>query len=323
MRRHTKRLRQINLNSLPILRAVLKHQNLTRAAEELNLTQSAVSNSLKQLRQHFGDALLVKHGTRMRLTRKAVRLLPQLDHALSAVEDVLQDEGFDPHRANRRFRIATADYVSALMAPTIANILAREAPSISMQMLTAHGRSPEDLRTERIDLIISPRQIVDTVMFDAPDLARESHIEPLMRDRFVCIGRDDDPALAGGLTLEEYLARPHASFFLDVSMHANIEQTYIEQAAIGRKDRILTSNFLVLAYIVACSDCLTLLPEGLARIVARSLPLRIVDSPLPVPEIDLVMVWLARRDRDPELTWLRNLLHRCSATAAATEAVPA
>ncbi|WP_421020805.1 LysR family transcriptional regulator, partial [Klebsiella pneumoniae] len=76
-----RRLRAVNLNMLPVLRAILKHRNLTRAAEELNLTQSAVSNILKRLRDHFDDDLLIRDGRQFRLTERANRLFGPLDDA--------------------------------------------------------------------------------------------------------------------------------------------------------------------------------------------------------------------------------------------------
>lgn len=136
-----RRLRATNLNLLPILRAVLRHRNLTRAAEALNITQSAVSNSLRQLRAHFGDELLLREGRRLRLTEKAKQLIEPLDAALGAVGQVMAAPSFDPATSTRRFRVATADYVTAITAPEMAALMSREAPGVAVQMITARGRS--------------------------------------------------------------------------------------------------------------------------------------------------------------------------------------
>lgn len=81
---------------------------------------------------------------------------------------------------------------------------------------------------------------------------------------------------------------------------------------ISQFDRLLTSDFSVLPLVAAASDCLTLVPSSLAAAAVRSLPLQAVPAPLPVPDLELVMIWLKRRDADPEIAWLRGALRRCT-----------
>lgn len=306
-----RRLRATNLNLLPILRAALKYRNLTRAAAELNITQSAVSNSLKQLREHFGDDLLVRDGRHLRLTDKARQLLGPLDEALDSLSALIANAPFDPRTSRRHFRVATADYVTAITAPEMAAVMSAEAPLMTVQMITARGRSNAELRSGDIDMVISPRQIMDAAAFDAPDVVRDLTIEPLAREPFVCIANRDDEAFARGLSVEEYLARPHASFHLDLTIHASLEHAYLLEHGVRQFNRVLTSDFTVLPLIAARSDCIVLAPRSLARLAARSLHLQIGPSPLPVPDLELTMVFLTRRRDEPELTWLRRQIKRC------------
>ena len=306
-----RRLRLINLNLLPPLRAVLKHQNLTRAAEELHITQSAVSNILKRLREHFGDELLIKDGRSFRLTAKAKRLVEPLEAALSAIQEVLADAPFDPGASSRKFKIATADYVTALTAPVMAGVLSREAPRVSVQMLTGRGRSIGDVRVDNIDMVISPKAVAEAAIFDAPRALQDLTLEPLCREPFVCLGRHDDATLRAGLTAEAYLGRPHASFVLDLDVHASLEHAYLMSAGLSQFDRIQTSDFTILPMIAAQSDCLVLAPRSLARMALAWAPLQMAPTPVPVPDLELVMVWNRRRVGDPGLAWLRDLIKRC------------
>jgi LysR family nod box-dependent transcriptional activator len=313
-----RRLRATNLNLLPILRAVLKDPNLTRAAKTLNITQSGVSNSLRQLRAHFGDELLVREGRGLRLTEKAKQLIEPLEAALSALAQVMAAAEFDPATSTRQFRVATADYVMAMTAPEMAAQMSREAPRVTVQMLTARGRSAGDLRAGDIDMIIAPRQVIDALIYQAPALVRELALEPLGSEPFVCLAREDDDAFAAGLTAEAYLARPHASFHLDLGAHASLEHAYLIEHGATQFNRILTSDFNVLPLIAARSDCLVLAPRSLARLFASSLPLQIGPSPLPVPDLELTMVFETRRKAEPELAWLRDLVKRCVAAPLAS-----
>lgn len=307
------RLRRVNLNLLPVLREILRHQNLTRAATELNLTQSAVSNSLRRLRDHFQDELLVKDGRGLRLTRKARELIAPLDAVLDAAASLLVDAPFDAAHTHCKFRIASVDYVATVLAPALARILGEDAPGISVQMVTARRNSVEDLRHENIDLLIAPREFVANWAFVANAQDAQFKFEELARDTFVCLCRKDDASIGASITQEDYLARPHASFCLDIDLHASLEQSFLASHGLDQFDRVSVSEFGTLAHIVDQTDCIALLPASLARMVVPSLPLRTVPAPLPVPDLELVMVWLGQRDRSREIEWLRAALHRCVA----------
>lgn len=304
------KLRGINLNLLPVLDEIVRQRNLTRAAETLNMTQSAVSNALKLLREHFDDELLVRDGRRMRLTEFGETLRGPLDEATGAVRRAFSPDPFDPSLSQQRFRISTADYVMTILAPQLASILSSEAPRMAVQMLNARRQSAEDLRVGRIDMIILPKRMITSARAERPEDMREVSVAPLLTERLVCIGRDDDPDLKHGLTLERYLERAHAGFFLDFDVHASLEQFHLGETGVQQFDRILTSSFATLPLIVANSDCLAWLPESMARAAVKSLPLRFVDAPIEMPPLDLVMAWHRRRDHDAGMAWLTDALGR-------------
>lgn len=311
-------LRGINLNLLPVLDEVIRQRNLTRAAEALNLTQSAVSNCLKLLREHFQDELLVRDGRKMRLTEFGESLRGPLDEAMAAIRRAVAPEPFDPVTSRQRFRIATADYVMTILAPHLAGILSAKAPGMAVQMLNARKQSDEDLRVGRIDMIIAPKRMLTGASSQRPDYMHEAVVAPLLSERLVCIGRKDDPDLRPDLTEQRYLERAHAGFFLDFDVHASLEQFHLGETGTFQFDRILTSSFSTLPLIVSNSDCLALLPESMAKRARKHLPIDYVDAPIEMPPLDLVMVWHRRREHDLGMAWLRDAL-LCSANLALTE----
>ena len=305
-----RQLQRTNLNLLPILRAVLKHRNLTRAAEELNLTQSAVSNSLRKLRDHFDDELLVRDGRTLRLTAKASRLVAPLDEALSTITDFLGDAPFDPATSTRTFRIAADECVCTLALPAFATILAQEAPHVRVQIAKVRGTSVQQLQVDNIDMVIVIEHLAKAVLSET-DIALEAfQWELLYTDQFVCVGRDDDETLTDGLTLDAYLSRPHVSFYPDFDAPLGPEHRYLLENGFQRFDRLQTSELNLLALIAAGSDCIALVPEHLARLAARAMRLRIVPAPLPLQKLNMVMAWNGHRAKDGELLWLRSVLRR-------------
>ncbi|WP_439814370.1 LysR family transcriptional regulator [Zavarzinia sp. CC-PAN008] len=305
-------LRGINLNLLPMLSALLRHRNVTRASVELNLTQAAVSNGLRRLRAHFGDALLVREGRRMRLTERAIALQPALEASLTSVRQVIGRGAFDPATTTRRFRIATADYVAAIVGPPLAARLGRAAPSASVQFSVARRESSELLRAGRIDLIVGPRPVLATVVDDSASFATA----PILTEPFVVIVRRDDPAAATGLDEQGYFARAHATFNLDLSLPASLEVLYLRERGLQQVDRVVVSEFVNLPLIVAQSDCIALIPQSLARLYALRFDLAVLPSPIAVPDMVLTMMWHRRVDGDPGHAWLRDQFAACAAMAA-------
>lgn len=314
------RIRSVNLNLLPVLREVLRHKNLTRAAETLNLTQSAISNSLRLLRDHFGDELLVRDGRSMRLTEVGLRLVAPIEEAMVAVQRALSPQRFEPLESEQRYRIATADYVMSIFAPPLSRILQAEGPSMSVQMLTARRQSGEDLRVGRVDMIIMPKRMLYAGLNDQRAATDEIVVRPLMTETFVVVGHKDDPDMRRPLTRERYLARAHAGFFLDFDVHASLEQFYLHEAGIRQFERVLTSSFCSLPLIAATGSCLTLLPRSMARQALATMPLKACESPIPLPDLELVTVWHRRREDDEAISWLVDALKRCAEDVMAANA---
>ncbi|WP_268741034.1 LysR family transcriptional regulator [Novosphingobium album (ex Hu et al. 2023)] len=310
MREPVSRLNSLNLNLLRTLRSVLKHRSVTRAAEELNLTQAAVSNNLRKLREHFNDALVVRDGRNLSLTPRALQLAPSLDAALGALDKVMAAEPFNPAQSRQRFRIAAASNTAAILLPALARILADEAPGVCVQVVSATSTTPQDLLTNKIDLIIAPRQVAVTVGLNPADPVQGVSAEDLPSEPFFCLVNKNCEEFRNGISEEDYLKRPHASFFLDLNISASIEHGFIEEHRVGQFDRMLTSDFTVLPLIAAASDLIVLVPESLARLAIGAYPLRMVPCPIPIPRLELWSVWNRRRDNDEDLAWFRHLVRR-------------
>lgn len=302
-------LRRHNLNALPVLRDILRHGNLTRASAALGLTQPALSNILKQLRMDFDDPLVVRNGKAMQLTPKAEALLGPLEASLSSIEKLLSAESFDPATATNRFRIATTDHCITMLAPSLMKLMMEEAPDINVHMSIAQASSVQALMVGDIDMVISPKilltaGIADTAAMDS------ANTELLMSEKMVCLAHNDDVEFRAGLSLEAYLARPHAGYYFGDKLIASIEQTNLSRLGFKQNDGLLVSNYAALPAIVANSGCLALVPETLARGASLLFPVQYAAPPFPIEPTDWMMVWHLRNERSPESLWLRDSLKR-------------
>ncbi|HEX2887142.1 LysR family transcriptional regulator [Vineibacter terrae] len=299
-------LRRVNLNLMPVLRELLRTRNVTRAAERLGLTQPATSAALGRLRLLLQDDLLVMVGRRMQLTEAAERLVVPLEEALAALEQAIVPPAFDPARLDRRFVIATADYVSFLLAPAVVRGITRAAPRCALQIVDIPANYAAAMRMGAADLLLAP----DLGISRQPGMKRA----PLIRDRMVCIGARDHPDIGARLDRRTYLRLPHATFRTGGDNETSFEQHLLHRLNVRQNNVVFVPNFMLLPQIVAETGCIALVHRRLAERFAVMAPIRIIEPPLRLPDIEIAMFWTASQDRDPAHQWLRALLK-----AAATE----
>ncbi|MGL5837610.1 MAG: LysR family transcriptional regulator [Sphingorhabdus sp.] len=305
-------LRRHNLNALPVLREILKHGNLTRAAKALGLTQPALSNILKQLRIDFDDMLIVRQGQKMQLTVAALELVEPLEQAMQLLENLFSSTEFDPAHSDRVFRIATSDFVITQLGTRLAGVIAKDAPGVSIQMQAAQRSSVQALMVGEIDMIISPTILLTSGVASQPE-SESVETEVVLREQMVCLARADDRAFAKGLTLDEYLARPHAGYIFGNSAGSSMEQVYMQRLGLRQNDKMLVASYAALAPIVAETGFLALVPESMARAAIVHYPLQYARPPFAPVEMEWSTVWHKRQDRRSDMQWLRAVIKRLPA----------
>ena len=147
-------LRNVDLNLLVVLDALLNECNVSRAGKRIGLSQPAVSAALARLRGIFRDPLLVRVGRDLALTRNAEELIVPLREALDRIEMTLRQKArFDPRVDVRTFSISASDYAGfVLLAPfliqgteLVSHVLERAARRLTATTNIRLMESPFDL----------------------------------------------------------------------------------------------------------------------------------------------------------------------------------
>jgi DNA-binding transcriptional LysR family regulator len=289
---------------LPLLDALLELRNVTRAAKRVGLTQSAASHALARLREQLADPLLVRAGGGMALTPRARELVEPVRRAVQALEAVATDTpAFDPRRARRTFAIATGDYQGMTILPALYKRLAKAAPGVDLRILQLASGIEDLLETEALDLVLS---------LSSPATRPGLYRQRLFEEPYTCVVRDGHPAQRA-LTLEAFCALGHV-LVAPRGQRGVVDHALAERGA-SRRVTVVVPGFGVAGHLVAGSDLVLTTPERVARALARTLPLRIVPPPLPVPPAVCWQQWHERTHRDPGHVWLRALVAEVSARA--------
>lgn len=304
-------LRRHNLNALPVLREILKHGSLTRAAEAMSLTQPALSNILKQLRQEFDDPLIVRQGQKMHLTPRALALVEPLDAALQSLERLLAPSFFDAAQSERHFRIATTDFMMALIGAPLSEMLVAQAPQITVSLQAASPGSVQALMSGGVDMIVTPTVVLASGVASQQETDNICS-EIVRKEPLVSLARADDAVFSAGLTLEAYLARPHAVYVFGDGSNPSMEQVVLQRLGLKQREMLQVASYSALPAIVERTGLLALLPESSAREASRHRAVQFASPPFGPIEMSWSMVWHRREDRSPEMLWLRNAISKAA-----------
>ncbi|MET0388447.1 MAG: LysR family transcriptional regulator, partial [Polyangiales bacterium] len=262
---HEPTLSAIDLNLLVVLEALLSERHVTRAAARVGLSQSATSHALGRLRELYKDPLLVRDGSAMTLTPRALALLPVVVRSLADLRTTITGEpAFDPRTTQRVFRLGAVDYAQAMVLPRLLQLLEQQAPGIDLAITNTPSWFAQ-LSEGEVDLAF----VVDTTM-PSPIRSRA-----LFSDGFVCMVRNKHPTVKSKLTLAEYLRLRHVVVAPSGAPGSTVD-TELEKRGKRRRVALRVPSFLVAPLIVGKSDLINTLPERLAKRLTLIHPVRLL-----------------------------------------------
>jgi DNA-binding transcriptional LysR family regulator len=296
------RFKNLDLNLLVALDHLLAQRSVTKAANQMNITQSAMSSALRRLREFFDDPLLLQVGRQMELTPNAQVIHERVRDILVRVEATFEARPvFYPQTMERQFIIHMSDYSVTILAPHIL-ALAREAGAIARFRFLATSQKPYSLLEKgEADLLVAPVQ-----------LCSDNHpSQHLFFDEYVCVFDRNSIHATRDLTIESFCEAGHV-VTVPVSGGRSIESELQEQAGIRRREEVMAFTFSALPYLLVGTDRLATLQGRLADLLVRSLPLQIRPLPFALDRIDQVMQWHGYREQDSGVVWLRQLVARAA-----------
>ncbi|QBE67511.1 LysR family transcriptional regulator [Pseudoduganella lutea] len=295
-------LRRIDLNLLLTLHALLAEKHVTRAALRLHKSQPAVSHALAQLRAHFDDPLLVRREGHMALTPRAMALVEPLAEALATLNGLLAEQQFDPAAAQRRFRLTLSDYSARIILPPLVRYVRRHAPGIDLAISQA---SRDAMLAQLVD------GEVDVALGIFPDRPEMIHVQDLFPEEFISLADKGTLPAKGGLTLEQFLARPHVKLALRPDSYDEIEKA-LGDLGLQRHIAVALPHWSAAVELIAGTDLILTAASRTTGAMAAHKALRRFKPPFELPSFSYQQAWHARRDDDPGHRWLRDAIFASS-----------
>lgn len=302
-------INRIDLNLLVYLDALLRERNVTQAANQLNLSQPAMSNGLRRLRELFDDPLLVRTSEGMTPTERALELEPVVREVLSTIDRAVQPRSdFEPQEAQRVFRIMASDYAESTLLPTVLGQLRTLAPGLTLDIMTPSDVSFKDVERGKVDMVIN--------RFDS--MPQSFHQIHLWNDSFSCVLSPENPVLKD-FTLDNYLKANHvwvSKTGMGVGVGVNPDDVqrlgWVDAALnkLGKKRqiRVFTRHYQAAMTMAEQNDLIVTLPTRAAQLKANNPRVVIREPPLDIPPLELKMAWSPLLQHNPANRWLRKLI---------------
>ncbi|MGO3130484.1 MAG: LysR family transcriptional regulator [Alcaligenes sp.] len=296
---------QLDLHLLRVLQSLLKEHSVSRTAIRLGMSQPAVSNALRRLREITGDPILLRGKKGMVPTERGPFLLAHATEALQAIERISATaEPVDPSQSTRVFNLGAPDYLDGAFIPDIAERVRRQAPRAR---LVVHTINPD------LDYVQALEEgELDVVIGNWLEPPEKLHLARLFDDDVVCMLGRHHPLAQRGLSLQHYLEMPH----LAPSAHVTDKRGFIDgclaEQGISRQVQMVVPYFGLVPGILSRTDMVFTTNRQFAEYYARILPITVLPCPVHFPLMRFYQLWHPRTHNAAELLWFR----RCIAQAA-------
>ncbi|MGH1349420.1 MAG: LysR family transcriptional regulator [Methyloligellaceae bacterium] len=296
---HIMHLKELDANLVVVLDALLIDASVTKAAERLGRSPSAVSHALANLREIFEDKLFVRAGQRLVPTAKATSLAPTIHVIVSGMESLLRPETpFDPAIQERNFSLACRGTFELTLLHELRNSIRDLAPNITINWKPLAGlQNFEDLRQGRSHFLISEGKPVEN--------AADFESVHLNDDEYVTLANKKHPMAGKEINAENFSNTENILF---ASSHNTPFEQHLEMHDIQMKHTLEVSSAFVGLFIALESNAFVTLPASVVEILKNHVPFAVIKQPFPTLSVSNHLCWHRSHDRDECHEWVRNKL---------------
>lgn len=291
----------IDLNLLRVFDALMELRSVTRAADRLGLTQSAISHALGRLRTTLGDPLFTRSPHGLQPTARAMEMTAGVRDGLARLNQALFPLRDGQPATQRRFTIAAGTYFCAVLIPSLIERAYREAPEMTFGILPFGGNLAAALDRGTVDLV-----------FGAFDRTPGRFVmEPLHEDEMVWIAATGS-AITKTVFDAQMLAHmpriviaPRSPFDPPDTPSSDdlLVSSYVPAATLDDSTTVYDSQTAIA--VVATSDMVATVPR---RLVERTPHAVTILGSAGERRFQTGMLWHSRERADPGLARLRALI---------------
>ncbi|MGF9692519.1 LysR family transcriptional regulator [Rhizobium sp. 0TCS1.26] len=293
-------LHGIDLNLLVAFDALMAERSVTRAGVRIGRTQPAMSAALSRLRTLLGDELFVRSPEGLQPTPRALDLAEPLGRALAEIQRTLSfTQVFDPMISTATLSIGLSEHAAFIVLPKLLATLRQQAPDIVLRVrnLVHRDDAVALLDAGEADITLGvPHAPVGRILSRA-----------FFEESFVCILRRDHPEAGRPLTLEAFLSMSHLLVSPENERFGAVDAA-LAKRGLQRRLALTLPQLYAAPALIAASDLVATLMEGVVQASGWSDRLYVSPPPLNLGKVTFNMSWHRRNDVHPAQRWLRGII---------------
>lgn len=312
------KLTKIDLNLLLTLHLLLEEKSVTRAAQRLCLSQSAVSKNLAKLRSQFDDPLFTRSAYGLQPTVKAINLQGRLHTLLSHLETITEEAEFDPQRSHYRFRVGLVESTYPLLLPHFMSYILNKAPNVMLDTHAWDTETIKKLQSGEMDIGITGKDLDPKYANITMQTPADIRGQEIYRDSQMCLVRPNHPVLVQEWTLNTYLQQRHVQVRCDGKDQWLLDYKLAEKG-LERSIGIIVPDFNSAASLCTHTDLVFTAPSHFIKLIAKQLNLIVLPLPTELPQMAYTLFWHQQKENDAANCWLRNtIISHCQDLSAST-----
>jgi DNA-binding transcriptional LysR family regulator len=295
----TMELHNIDLNLLVVFNHLLVERKVSKVAENLDISQPAVSNSLAKLRKLFGDELFLRTPKGMEPTPFADQLAESVSYALAMLHSGINlRTSFDPASSDRAFTVGMTDIGEIYFLPSLMERLRREAPGVTLSTVRNTAVNlRDDLESGKVDLAIGLLPALKAGFFQ----------RRLFTQSYVCLMRRGHRLDKRKISVAEFSGAEHLMVVSSGTGHGKVDEL-LRRSGIERTVRLTVPHYVSVGHILQASNLIATVPERLADRLLEPFGLVKVPHPGKLPDVSINVFWHAKYHRSPANHWLRGIV---------------
>jgi DNA-binding transcriptional LysR family regulator len=288
------------LADLRVVLELIERGTVTKAAESLGVTQSALSYQLERMRQRFGDPLFVRVGNRMAATPFALRVAEPASRVLRIIETEIGGiKVFDPLLTKREFRIGLNELGALTLLPRLVKGLAGLAPNARLTPVPVNAANLSQLlESGELDIAAGFFATADTKLFQ----------QRLYQRDYACVARRDHPHIGASLSWREF-GRAKKIHMTSVPSTTAWLASQLRKSSHSFNAQMTSHHIAAIPFIIAASDMISVIPRELYEMFLPISAIKVVRLPKAIPAITIRQYWHPRVAGDPSIKFLRELVY--------------
>ncbi|KPN92023.1 LysR family transcriptional regulator [Pseudomonas nunensis] len=286
---------RIEIKHMRVFMHLMKEKNASRVGLQIGLSQQAISEYLKKLREEFNDVLFVRNSNGLTPTDFAFELAIKFERVLAEVDKLNDDTPYDLKSLKREYTIIANEHAQQAIIPVLVSKVIASAPNISFKILDFYPEQYKDmLLSGEADLLIGFKAFIDQGL---------NQIE-LKKDHYACAVGNRSDLINQIHSLKDLEKFPHVSVSNRKDQLNDTVDSFLKKHDISRKVIAILPCYTSLQRFLDANDVITFLPSALAP----GANLKLLDLDDQPESFDIVAAWHGRSSHNQFHKWMIEML---------------